>query len=66
MQPINMIMIYNWDKRHKIDCISWKLIVPLAEKMHFLQDLFQMTTIELVCVINFYHINGLHLFWDIL
>ena len=34
--------------------------------MHFLQDVFQMTAITLVPVINHYHINGLHLFWDIL
>ena len=34
--------------------------------MHFLQDVFQMTTIALISVINHYHINGLHLFWDIL
>ena len=34
--------------------------------LHFLQDVFQMTAIVLVSVINHYHINGLHLFWDIL
>ena len=34
--------------------------------MHFLLDVFQMTAIALVSVINHYHINGLHLFWDTL
>ena len=28
----------------------------------FLQDMFQMTAIALVSLINHYHINGLHLF----
>ena len=40
----------------KIDLMS------LAQRKHFLQDMFQMTTIVLVSVINHYHINGLHLF----
>ena len=35
-----------------------------AQRVHFLQDVFQMTTITLVSIINHYHINGLHLFWD--
>ena len=30
----------------------------LAQKMHFLQDIFQMTVIALVSVINNYHIKG--------
>ena len=34
----------------------------LAQKMHFLQNVFQMNTIALVSVINPYHINGLHLY----
>ena len=34
--------------------------------MHFLQDVFQMTAIALVSVINHYHINGLHLFLETL
>ena len=42
------------------------LIWCLPQKMHFLQDVFQITTIVLVSVINHYHINGLHLFWDTL
>ena len=37
----------------------------LAQMMYFLQDVFQMSAIALVSVINHYHINGLHLFWDI-
>ena len=34
--------------------------------MHFLQDVFQMTAIALVSVINHDHINELNLFWDTL
>ena len=40
--------------------------MSLAQRMHFLQDVIQMTVIALVSVINHYHINGLHLFWDTL
>ena len=40
--------------------------MSLAQRMHFLLDVFQMTTIALVSVINHYPINGLHLFWDTL
>ena len=75
MQPINMIMIYHWDKKlKKIACHgSWYNnnlknnnidLMSLAQRMHFLLDGFQMTAITLVSVINPYHINGLHLFWD--
>ena len=38
----------------------------LAQKMHFLQDMFQIIAITLFSVINHYHINGLYLFWDAL
>ena len=38
--------------------------MSLAQRMHFLLDVFEMTAITLVSVINHYHINGLHLFWD--
>ena len=41
-------------------------LMSLAKRMHFLHDMFQMTAIALVSVINHYHINGLHLFWDTL
>ena len=34
--------------------------------MHFLLGVLHMTTIALASVINHYHINGLHLFWDTL
>ena len=75
MQPINIIMIYCWDKKLKkelhvleADIIIKKErsidLMSLAERMHFLQVLLQMTTFALVSVINHYHINGLHLFWD--
>ena len=37
-----------------------------ALRMHFLQDVFQMITFALVSVINQFHINELHLFWDTL
>ena len=67
-------MIYHWDKKHKkIACPgSWYNnnkkknvdLISLAQIMDILQDLFQMTAIALVSVINHYHINGLHLFWD--
>ena len=40
--------------------------MSLAQRMHFLLGVFQMTAIALVSVINHYHINGLHLFWDTL
>ena len=73
MQPINMIMIYHWDKKlkKKITCPgSWynsnQKKYWLVQRMPLLQDMFQMTTIVLVSVINHYHINGLHLFWDTL
>ena len=34
--------------------------------MHFFLDVLQMTAIVLVSVIDYYHINELHLFWDTL
>ena len=40
--------------------------MSLAQRMHFLQEVFQIITKAFVSVINHYHINGLHLFWDIL
>ena len=40
--------------------------MSLAQRMYFLLDVFQMTAITLVSVINLYHIKGLHLFWDTL
>ena len=40
--------------------------MSLAERVHFLLDVFQMTASALVTVINYYHINGLDLFWDTL
>ena len=36
--------------------------MSLAQRMHFLLDVFQITVIELVSVINHYHINELNLF----
>ena len=40
--------------------------MSLSQMGHFLLDIFQMTSIALVSVINHYHDNGLHLFWDTL
>ena len=40
--------------------------MSLAQRVHFLQNMFQMTALTFVSVINKYHINGLHLFWDTL
>ena len=50
---------YNNDKKN-IDLMS------LTERMHFLQDVFEMIAIVLVFVINQYHLNGLYLLWDTL
>ena len=76
MQPVIMIMIYSWYKKpqKKIACPggcynnNWKNtdVMYLAKRIYFLQDVFQMTAIELISAINYYHINGLHLFWDTL
>ena len=33
--------------------------MSLAQRMHFLKDMFQMTAIAHVSVINHYHISGL-------
>ena len=68
-----MIMIYLGDKKLKkshaleADIIIKRNIdlISLAQRMHFLQDVFQMIASALVSAINHYHhINGLHLFWD--
>ena len=32
-------------------------LMSLAQRIHFLQDVFQMTAIALILVINPYHIN---------
>ena len=41
-------------------------LMSLAQRMHFLQNMFLMTATALVSVITHYHINGLHLFRDTL
>ena len=78
MQLFNMIRIYYWDKtppqkkkkkNHVLeaDIITIKKnidLMSLAQRKIFLLDLFQMTTIVLVSVINHYLVNGLRLFWD--
>ena len=40
--------------------------MSLAQRMHILADVFQITAIVLVLVINQYCINGFHRFWDTL
>ena len=75
MQPINMKMTYFWNKKQKrlhvleADIMTIKENIDLkslTQRIHFLWNMFQMTTIGIVSVINRYHINGLHLFWDTL
>ena len=52
---------YNTKKKKK-----WHWFIVFSLKDAFLKDVFQMTVIALVSVTNYYHINGLHLIWDIL
>ena len=69
-------MIYYWDikLKIKIECPgSWfknnqrkHRFDVSSSKDHFLQDVYQINSIELVSGISHYHINGLHLFWDTL
>ena len=76
MQPINMIMIYNRDKKLQkrlyvleADIITIKKNIDLMsswKNAFFFRILFQMTTIVFISVINHDHINGLHLFWNTL
>ena len=47
-----------WLIKKNIDLMS------LTQRIHFLLDIFQMSTIVFVSVINHYYINGLHLLWD--
>ena len=75
MQPIDMI--YYWNRKLKkkrlhvleADIITIKddiVLMCLVQRMYFSQDVFQMTAIVLVSVINHYHTKGLHLFWNTL
>ena len=72
---IDIFMIYYLDKKLKRrlhvlegDIITIKNIslTSLAQRMHFLSDVFQMTAIALVSAINHYQFNGLYLFWDVI
>ena len=81
MQSIYMIIYYS-DKKLKKKKRKKKIAYPerlykaftknnidlmsQAQRMHFLQDVFQMTITGLVSVINHHHIYELHLFWDTL
>ena len=69
-----MIMIYYWYKKlkkwlHVLEAdITIKKntdLMSLAQRILF-SDMFQMTPIVLVSVINHYHINGSYLFCDTL
>ena len=65
-------MIYDRQATQKRNCMSWKLIyeqlkknidlMSLPQRMHFLQNAFQMNALALVSVINHDYIYGLHLF----
>ena len=46
-----------------IDFLENCLKIDATQRMHFLHDMFQMTAIALVSVMN-NHISELHLFWD--
>ena len=39
-------------------------LMSVVHRMHFLEDVFELTPIAPVSLINHSHINGLHLFWD--
>ena len=75
MQPMNMIRIYYWEKklRKRLHVLEADILKQLKKKDWFdvscwkdeyLQDVFEMAAIECISVINHFHINGLHLFWD--
>ena len=68
-------MIYYWDKKLKkrLPVLEADITIKknidlmfLSQRIHFLEDMFQMIAIALVSVINHYYIHGLHLFWDTL
>ena len=69
-------MVCYWDKKLKkrlhvleVDIITIKKDIDLmflAQRMHFLQDVFEITAVALVSLINNYYINELNLFWDTL
>ena len=44
----------------------WNLKINPAQRIDFLEDVFQMSEFAFVSVINHCHIDGLHLFWDAL
>ena len=63
---MHIIMIYYWEKKLKkilyvleSDIIAIKNNdLSLTQRMHFLRDVFKMTAIALVSVINHYLFNG--------
>ena len=64
MQPIYMIMIYYQDKKLKKRLYVLEVDIITMKKHWFdissSKDVFQVTSIAPVWVINHYHINGLH------
>ena len=74
MEPIDRIMIDYWAKNLKKTkhVLTFKRSIDLmsqAQRMHLLQDVFQMTAIVLVSIINHYNIktfwNTLYIKWNI-
>ena len=70
---IYMIMIYYWDKKikrrlHMLEAYIIKIKRTLIWCLLWKGCIFflQMTAIALVSIINHYHIDRLHLFWDTL
>ena len=77
IQPITIIIIYYWDKITKKRLHTLEADIITIKKKHWfhdssskdafvLNDVFQVTVVALVSVINHYHIHGLFLFLDTL
>ena len=74
MQLINKHLLRRQETQKRLQVLEANIItiknytdlIYQAQRMHFLPDVFQMTSIEIASVINHYDINGLHLFWDTL
>ena len=62
---LDKLLLNTFFREKKLKKILYFLNINLMNQVqtkHFLQDIFQMTAIALVSVINHYHINTLHLF----
>ena len=75
MQPIDMTMIYYWDKRNGsyLEHVLKKCILWASDNKSMFSFLIDIISVSRTCdvffeflvsVINHYHSNGLHLFWD--